>query len=157
VPSSSHTSSTLASANQLLSSTCIISIIRISYLSQRTQSKDIFWTSVTPACWSIVELHCGIICSCLATLRPLLRVLFPWLHLGVAEGSNVMTFELKYKGDNIAGAAGADDGKKGSKVQSSLHFSESTEGLREEAERQAWVGGAPDKASEVLGIGLNTG
>ena len=28
----------------------------------------------------MVEIHCGILCSCLATLRPLFRKVFPWMN-----------------------------------------------------------------------------
>jgi len=134
----------------MLSSTCIISIIRISYLSQRTQSKDIFWTSVTPACWSIVEIHCGVICSCLATLRPLLRTLFPWLHLGGTEPNDITTFELKYKNSDFLAQTVSHDGRRLA-AAGVHHGSESTEGFRYEAQRQA-RNGALKKACEVMGL-----
>ena len=67
-------------------STCIISIIRILALGQRTSSPDSFWTAVTPVCWSIVEIHTGILCSCLATLRPLIRRFLP--HLSDSANGN---------------------------------------------------------------------
>ncbi|KAK5656011.1 hypothetical protein OQA88_5149 [Cercophora sp. LCS_1] len=119
---------------------CIISIIRISYLSLRTRSKDSFWTSPTPVNWSIVELHCGVICSCLATLRPFLRKVFPWLHIGNSERDTALSFELKYKKSNMAGRSKQGDKKKLSKAQGSKtgagpRCSESTEALRDTAEQ----------------------
>jgi hypothetical protein len=75
-------------------SSCIISIIRIFTLTQRTKSKDIFWTGIYPAIWSIVEIHCGILCSCLATLRPILRRFIPWL--GGTTKDSTSPYELKY-------------------------------------------------------------
>lgn len=119
---------------------CIISIIRISYLSLRTRSKDSYWSSPTPVNWSIVEVHCGIICSCLATLRPFLRKVFPWLHLGTTERDTAVSFELKYKNSNMAGRAKGDDKKKLAKGHSSKagdgpRFSESTEALRDTTEQ----------------------
>ena len=103
----------------------------------RTRSKDIYWTSVTPVCWSIVELHCGVICSSLATLRPLLRKLFPWLHLGVSERDNLVSIQLKNttNGAGTAGRGGDDKKKlskgKGSKTPAGPRYSESTEALRD--------------------------
>jgi len=60
-----------------ISSTCIISVIRIQSLSSRTDTRDYYWTAIAPACWSNVEINCGILCSCLTTLRPLARRVFP--------------------------------------------------------------------------------
>lgn len=124
----------------VISSTCIISIVRIFYLSQRTQSKDVFWTGVSTACWSIVELHCGIICSCLATLRPLLRVMFPCLQLASTErDGGGASLELKYHGTKSAVKSVGKDNedlerKRESRVKVDPHGFSSTEALRSEPE-----------------------
>ncbi|KAH8892476.1 hypothetical protein GQ53DRAFT_604126, partial [Thozetella sp. PMI_491] len=56
--------------------TCTISVIRISFLSL---GDDTTYENVGPAIWSIAELSCGIIGSCLPTLRPVVVRLFPFL------------------------------------------------------------------------------
>jgi hypothetical protein len=38
---------------------------------------DPFWDNAPAAYWSVVELNCGILCSCLPTLRPLVRRFVP--------------------------------------------------------------------------------
>lgn len=127
-----------------VSSTCIISIIRIFSLSKRTQSKDIFWTSVATACWSIVELHCGIICSCLATLRPLLRFVFP--HLMGVTRDNALSYELQGQ-HSVKNAV---DGKSVINTRTGPPSSSSTEALRGgpvESPRQA------DRADQITYTG----
>ncbi|KAM0478815.1 hypothetical protein ACHAP7_005971 [Fusarium lateritium] len=54
--------------------TCMISIIRIKFLSI---TDDITWNNVEAAAWSVSELCSGIICACLPTLRPLVSHHFP--------------------------------------------------------------------------------
>lgn len=55
-------------------STCIISIIRIKFLSI---TEDITWNNVEAAAWSVTELCSGTICASLPTLRPLVSRHFP--------------------------------------------------------------------------------
>lgn len=55
-------------------STSAISVLRIKFLFM---SKDFTWENVDPACWSIGELGCGITCSSLPTLRPLVAKVIP--------------------------------------------------------------------------------
>lgn len=116
-------------------STCAISIIRIFSLSKRTQSKDIFWTSVATACWSIVELHCGIICSCLATLRPLLRILFPFLKgatTSTGRGGQPISYQLQPH-STVKHSNAKDDGSKGDLVKVRTGpIGSSTEALRDD-------------------------
>lgn len=52
--------------------TCVASFVRISFLGI---GADIMWENVGPQCWSIGELACGIVGSCLPTLRPFLSKL----------------------------------------------------------------------------------
>jgi len=57
-------------------STCTISLIRIPFLSL---GDDITYNNVIIASWTMAELSCAIIGSCLPTLRPLLFKVFPRL------------------------------------------------------------------------------
>jgi hypothetical protein len=59
-----------------------------------------------------------------------------------------MTFELKYKGSNLIARTVGDNGRRMSKMDGP-HSSESTEGLRDEAARQAQAGGG-DKAGNMM-------
>lgn len=40
---------------------------------------DVTYTQASAAVWSCLELNVGIICSCLATLKPFVRTHLPWL------------------------------------------------------------------------------
>ena len=43
-------------------------------------SLDATWTQADGFIWTTIESYIGIVCACLPTLRPLLRMLFPcWL------------------------------------------------------------------------------
>lgn len=54
------------------SSVCIVSVLRIIAFNLSNQG-DPTYTTVDTATWSSVEQSVGIICTCLPTLRPLLR------------------------------------------------------------------------------------
>lgn len=60
-------------------STCIISIVRLFTLRGAINTDDPTWDNVPTSYWTVVELNCGIICASIATLRPLLRHVFPSL------------------------------------------------------------------------------
>jgi len=66
---------------------CAISIIRILQYANRLNTTDTTWTGVGTACWCLVEIHCGVLVSCLPTLRPLFRKAFPWLGRSDSTGS----------------------------------------------------------------------
>ena len=51
------------------SSTCTISLVRLAFLNLNA---DPFYDNVAAALWSLAELCCGIIASCLPSLRPIL-------------------------------------------------------------------------------------
>jgi hypothetical protein len=57
--------------------TCIVSILRIFTLKDSIHAHDPTWDNVGTGCWSIVELNCAILCSCLPTLRPLVVKYYP--------------------------------------------------------------------------------
>jgi hypothetical protein len=60
-------------------STCIISIVRIFTLRVAAVTEDPTWDNTEAACWSLIELNCGILCASLPTLRPLLGKIVPGL------------------------------------------------------------------------------
>jgi hypothetical protein len=65
-----------------LHSTCAISVIRIFTLKSALDAKDPTWFNTSAACWSLVELNCAILCSCLPTLRPLAAKIMPgWTQI----------------------------------------------------------------------------
>jgi hypothetical protein len=67
-------------AADILSSTCIISIIRLFTLRAALNTPDPTWDNVPTSYWSVAELNIGILCASLATLRPLLRRIVPGLR-----------------------------------------------------------------------------
>ena len=67
---------------------CVISIIRIFTLKSGTTTTDVSWDITGVACWSVIELNCGIICSSLPILRPLLARCIPGLGSGLRTNSN---------------------------------------------------------------------
>lgn len=74
--------------------TCVASFVRISFLNI---GADITWENVGPQCWSIGELACGIVGSCLPTLRPFLgKVAKRSARAVIHPGS---TFRRTNKGD----------------------------------------------------------
>ncbi|KAF5846440.1 hypothetical protein GGP41_003892 [Bipolaris sorokiniana] len=58
--------------------TCAISIIRLTTLRSSTMSDDPTWAMQNTVLWSTVEVACAIICVCIPTLRPLLRLCTGW-------------------------------------------------------------------------------
>ena len=52
-------------------STCAISVIRLTTLTNASVTLDITW-AVAPGIWSLVELTCGLACAGIPTLRPLI-------------------------------------------------------------------------------------
>lgn len=56
---------------------CIISILRLHTLKVAVETTDPTWDDEAAATWSVLELNMGIVCSCLATLRPLVTRIVP--------------------------------------------------------------------------------
>lgn len=54
----------------------ICSIIRFKYINGLTLIDDFFWNSTNCTIWSTIELGAGIIAGCLATMRPLFKLVF---------------------------------------------------------------------------------
>ncbi|KAL3421569.1 hypothetical protein PVAG01_08015 [Phlyctema vagabunda] len=56
---------------------CLISVIRLHDLYRLLKTKDLSWDNATVAIWSTLEIHLGIICASLPTLKPVISWLFP--------------------------------------------------------------------------------
>jgi hypothetical protein len=54
---------------------CICSILRFRYVDGLTRTDDFFWHAVNIAIWSTIECGASIIAGCLATMRPLMKLL----------------------------------------------------------------------------------
>lgn len=65
------------SQNNLLmqTSVCVVSVLRITSFDFGTLD-NFTYVNVIPSTWSSIEQSVGIICACLPTLRPLLRLLY---------------------------------------------------------------------------------
>lgn len=55
-----------------------------------TDNPDVLYTQGSAAVWSAVEINIGILCNCLATMKPFVRQHMPWLVslIGVVSGSS---------------------------------------------------------------------
>ncbi|KAJ0159162.1 hypothetical protein CTA2_10207 [Colletotrichum tanaceti] len=53
--------------------TTCISVVRISTLPH-VFTRDVTWDVIPALVWSVIELCCAVICACIPTLRPLMRV-----------------------------------------------------------------------------------
>ncbi|KAI9806949.1 MAG: hypothetical protein M1833_002607 [Piccolia ochrophora] len=58
---------------------CVVTVVRLTHYVRLLGSKDLTWDTVNAFTWCIVEVDVGIICACMATLRPLLRRFLPSL------------------------------------------------------------------------------
>ncbi|EEH39877.2 hypothetical protein PAAG_02066 [Paracoccidioides lutzii Pb01] len=58
---------------------CVTSIVRATTIAASAKVKDVTWSPIPIACWSTVEIHTGIICSCMPMIRQPLAFLFPRL------------------------------------------------------------------------------
>jgi len=121
-------------------------MVRITTITSRTQSDDQSFGGIYPAIWSIVELHSAILCSSLATLRPLLKKLIP----GLAGPDSSAQYEMKSGGvSGLRRTGGGGGGPSGYALESRAHHgggkssvsraaarpisSDSSEGLKETA------------------------
>ena len=57
----------------------MVTIIRLTYYVTLSKVMDSTWHGVNTYLWCVVEVGVGIICACMATLRPLMRKVFPSL------------------------------------------------------------------------------
>ncbi|OIW26918.1 hypothetical protein CONLIGDRAFT_656191 [Coniochaeta ligniaria NRRL 30616] len=61
------------------SAACVASIVRVSYVKAMQANPDVTWTQASAAVWSCLELNLGILCNCLALLKPFVRRHLPFL------------------------------------------------------------------------------
>lgn len=67
----------------------IASCVRIAYVRAMLNNPDVLYTQGSAAVWSAVEINIGILCNCLAMLKPFVRRHMPWLKSLVGSHSNV--------------------------------------------------------------------
>lgn len=67
-------------------SVVIASCVRVAYVRAMQNNPDVTWTQASAAVWSCVELNIGILCNCLAMLRPFVRRHMVWLASIVGGG-----------------------------------------------------------------------
>ncbi|CAK7199777.1 hypothetical protein SEUCBS139899_002460 [Sporothrix eucalyptigena] len=91
--------------------TCIISIVRLFTLRAALNSDDGTWDNSPTSWWTTIELNCGILCSSIATLRPLIRKLSPGSGLSSGATGDVNTATRNTTG--TAGNAARNSFKKG--------------------------------------------
>lgn len=60
-------------------SAVIASCVRIAYVRAMLNNPDVLYTQGSAAVWSAVEINIGILCNCLAMLKPFVRRHMPWL------------------------------------------------------------------------------
>lgn len=68
----------------------IASCVRIAYVRAMINNPDVLYTQGSAAVWSAVEINIGILCNCLAMLKPFVRRHLPWLVslVGQSDGSS---------------------------------------------------------------------
>jgi hypothetical protein len=117
----------------LITSTCIVSILRLTSLYAVSNAKDQTRENGQTALWSVLEINIGILCSCLPTLKGLVSRVFPNLftslassegsadRLGVAPAAKVLVgaasvedyrpdkYETSYPSDGVHSKTGPDE------------------------------------------------
>jgi len=131
-------------------STCAISVIRIFTLKEALATEDPTYYNTGAACWSVVELNCAILCSCLPTLRPLVAKVVPgWTYVdprttyqmyanprSTAKGGQGVTTSLDEAGDLETGQT------------------DSTEHLKSSVACYAATNGVPAPAAEESAVAV---
>ncbi|KAH7137333.1 hypothetical protein B0J13DRAFT_559501 [Dactylonectria estremocensis] len=70
------------------SAVVIVSCIRFGYVHKMQNNPDITWTQASASLWSCIEMNTGILCNCLAHLKPFVRKHIPWLAEFVSGGTS---------------------------------------------------------------------
>ena len=113
--------------------TCCISIVRVAFIAN---GSDDTYDNVSASGWSIGELGCGIIASCLPTLRPLVFKIWPSLGSNkgtrVGDGPTLQTFGGGYVGNGNSRSDGSKTTRmnrtvKSQAMESQLHGSSTEE------------------------------
>ncbi|KAF4969507.1 hypothetical protein FSARC_3293 [Fusarium sarcochroum] len=79
---------TIGALLSLGSGVILASCVRIGYVRKMQNNPDVTWTQASAAVWSSVELNIGIVCNCLATLKPFVRKHLPLLASLVGGSSS---------------------------------------------------------------------
>lgn len=58
----------------------VASCVRIAYVRVMINNPDVTYTQGSAAVWSAIEINLGILCNCLAMLKPFVRRHMPWLR-----------------------------------------------------------------------------
>ncbi|KPM41342.1 hypothetical protein AK830_g5207 [Neonectria ditissima] len=69
------------------SAVIIVSCVRFGYVHKMQDNPDITWTQASASLWSCIEMNVGILCNCLAHLKPFVRKHIPWLAAFVSGGT----------------------------------------------------------------------
>ncbi|KAM0421361.1 hypothetical protein ACHAPT_010896, partial [Fusarium lateritium] len=83
------------------SAVVIVSCIRFGYVQKMQKNPDVTWTQASASLWSCIEMNTGIICNCLAHLKPFVRRHIPWLAKFVSGTSQQKSYPDE--GDNSHG------------------------------------------------------
>ncbi|EYB25550.1 hypothetical protein FG05_03151 [Fusarium graminearum] len=73
------------------SAVVVVSCIRFGYVKKMEDNPDVTWTQASTSQWSCIEMNTGIICNCLAHLKPFVRKHLPFLSKFVTRGSSNMS------------------------------------------------------------------
>lgn len=79
----------------------IASCVRIAYVRAMINNPDVLYTQGSAAVWSAVEINIGILCNCLAMLKPFVRRHLPWLVSLVGSDRSSLSEEGKSKGSAV--------------------------------------------------------
>ncbi|UPK92361.1 hypothetical protein LCI18_003296 [Fusarium solani-melongenae] len=74
------------------SAVVIVSCIRFGYVQKMQKNPDVTWTQASASLWSCIEMNTGIICNCLAHLKPFVRRHIPWLAKFVSGTSQPKSY-----------------------------------------------------------------
>ncbi|KUI58972.1 hypothetical protein VP1G_06275 [Cytospora mali] len=91
----------------------IASCVRIAYVRAMAENPDVLYSQGSAAVWSAVEINIGIVCNCLATMKPFVRRHMPWLVslIGVVSwGSSGKARDSDVRTSTYVSMGGASDG-----------------------------------------------
>lgn len=77
-------------------SVILASCVRVAYVRKMQNNPDVTWTQASAAVWSSVELPLGIICNCLAQLKPFVRKHLPMLNSLVGGTNSKNSYPNQY-------------------------------------------------------------
>lgn len=110
---------------------CIFSIVRLFKVISTAQT-DITWNYVPLAEWSVAESSIGIICPCLITLRPLLRI------FGKSyDSTHQMTATT---GTGTRGCASVDGGSRGPFIRMNYSVTDEVSKSEQTKQKSQWTG-----------------